>query len=83
VMASLVQGEIAFDDPNFHRRELTLMATRNSTAAELRRVIALVESGRIDTGPWITHRAPLADVPGIFAGWTRPETGVIKAMIGV
>ncbi len=83
VMASLVQGEIAFDDPNFHRRELTLMATRNSTAVELRRVIALIESGRIDTGPWITHRAPLADVPGVFAGWTRPETGVIKAMIGV
>ncbi len=81
VFASLVQGEVGFDDPNFHRRELTLLATRNSTAVEFRRVIALIESGRIDTKPWITHRARLADVPAAFAGWTRPETGVIKAMI--
>ena len=81
VFASLVQGEVGFDDPNFHRRELTLLATRNSTAVEFRRVIALIESGRIDTQPWITHRARLADVPAVFASWTRPETGVIKAMI--
>ena len=81
VFASLVQGEIAFDDPNFHRRELTVMSTRNSTATEFRRIISLIESGRIDTAPWVTHRAALADVPGVFASWARPETGVIKAMI--
>ena len=83
VFASLVQGEIAFDDPNFHRRELTLLATRNSTAVEFQRIIGLIESGRIDTAPWVTHRAALADVPGVFASWTRPETGVIKAMIAL
>jgi threonine dehydrogenase-like Zn-dependent dehydrogenase len=83
VFASLVQGEIAFDDPNFHRRELTVHATRNSTAVEFKRVIALIEAGRIDTAPWVTHRAPLADVPKIIVDWTRPESGVIKAMIGL
>ena len=83
VFPSLVQGEIAFDDPNFHRRELTLHATRNSTAAEFRRIIALIESGRIDTGPWITHRAKLVEVPAVFASWTKPETGVVKAMIAL
>jgi 2-desacetyl-2-hydroxyethyl bacteriochlorophyllide A dehydrogenase len=83
VFASLVQGEIAFDDPNFHRRELSVHATRNSTAVEFRRIIALIESGRIDTAPWVTHRAPLADVPKVFADWTKPATGVIKAMIQI
>ncbi len=83
VFASLVQGEIAFDDPNFHRRELSLFATRNSTAVEFRRIIALIESGRIDTAPWVTHRAPLAEVPKVFADWTKPATGVIKAMIQI
>jgi 2-desacetyl-2-hydroxyethyl bacteriochlorophyllide A dehydrogenase len=81
VLAGLVQGEIAFDDPNFHRRELTLFATRNSTAVEFKRIIGLIESGRIDTAPWVTHRAPIAEVPKVFADWTRPDTGVIKAMI--
>ncbi|MDB6092466.1 MAG: Alcohol dehydrogenase GroES domain protein [Verrucomicrobia bacterium] len=81
VFASLVQGEIAFDDPNFHRRELTLLSTRNSTAAEFKRIIALMESGRIDTAPWVTHRATIEEVPAVFASWTKPETGVVKAMI--
>ncbi|MEO6873905.1 MAG: zinc-binding alcohol dehydrogenase family protein [Opitutaceae bacterium] len=81
VFASLVQGEIAFDDPNFHRRELTVHATRNSTKVEFQRIIALIESGRIDTAPWVTHRAPLAEVPRVFADWTKPGTGVIKAMV--
>lgn len=83
VFAGLVKGEIAFDDPNFHRRELTVHATRNSTADEFRHIITLIEAGRIDTAPWVTHRVPLADVPRVFADWTRPETGVIKAMIGL
>ena len=83
VFASLVQGEIAFDDPNFHRRELTVHATRNSTKVEFQRIIGLIESGRIDTAPWVTHRAALKDVPEVFASWTKPETGVIKAMIGL
>jgi len=81
VFASLVQGEIAFDDPNFHRRELTVHATRNSTAAEFRRIIRLIESGAIDTAPWVTHHAQIADVPKVFASWTKPETAVVKAMI--
>ena len=83
VFAGLVQGEISFDDPNFHRRELTLMATRNSTAAEFERIISLIENKRIDTAPWVTHRAALTEVPGVFESWTRPETGVIKAMISL
>jgi 2-desacetyl-2-hydroxyethyl bacteriochlorophyllide A dehydrogenase len=77
----LFQGEVSFSDPHFHRRELTLLASRNALPADFTRIIGLIESGRIDTAPWITHRAPLADVAGAFPAWTRPETGVIKAMI--
>ena len=45
--------------------------------------IYLIESGRIDTQPWITHRAPLADIPTIFPSWVQPNSGVLKAMIEV
>jgi 2-desacetyl-2-hydroxyethyl bacteriochlorophyllide A dehydrogenase len=81
VFVGLFQGEVTFNDPNFHRRELTLLASRNARPADFERIIALIETGRIDTTPWITHRAPFARVPDEFAAWTRPETGVIKAMI--
>ena len=81
VFVGLFQGDVTFNDPNFHKREITLMASRNSHPADFPRIIELIESGRIDTTPWITHRGGFDEVPDVFASWTKPETGVIKAMI--
>ncbi len=83
IMVSLVQADVTFNDPNFHRRELTVLSSRNALPAEFTAIIKLIEEGRIDTTPWITHRAKLADVPGLFESWTKPKTGVIKAMIEI
>jgi len=83
VFVGLFTGDITFNDPNFHRRELTLLASRNARPEDFRRIISLVESGRVDTTPWITHRAAIRDVPNEFATWTDPDAGVLKAMITV
>lgn len=84
VFVGLFNGDVSFNDPNFHRRELTLLASRNSRPDDFRRIIALVESGRVDTTPWITHRAAISDVTSAqFENWTKPEAGVLKAMITV
>jgi alcohol dehydrogenase len=48
---------------------------------DFRRIIDLIRGGQIDTRPWISHRLEFADVPNQFEALTRPETGVIKAMI--
>lgn len=80
VFVGLFKGEIAFDDPNFHKRELTLMASRNATPDTFKKVIAAVESGAIDTKPWITHRLNLLDVPEKFEA-TIAEPSLIKAVI--
>jgi len=83
VLVGLFQGDVSFNDPEFHRRELTLMASRNALASDFTRIVGLIEAGRVDTAPWITHRAPLGRFPDEFPSWVRPETGVIKAMIEV
>jgi 2-desacetyl-2-hydroxyethyl bacteriochlorophyllide A dehydrogenase len=83
IFVGLFQGDVTFNDPNFHRRELTILASRNARPEDFTRIIALIEAKRIDTSPWITHRAPLSDVVTEFPLWTKPETGVIKAMIEV
>jgi 2-desacetyl-2-hydroxyethyl bacteriochlorophyllide A dehydrogenase len=83
VFVGLFPGEVTFNDPNFHRRELTLLASRNARPEDFARIINLVEIGRIDTVPWITHRASFADAVTEFPRWIQPETGVIKAMIEV
>jgi threonine dehydrogenase-like Zn-dependent dehydrogenase len=72
---------VSFANPDFHRRELTLLSSRNSTPAEFVRIIGLMESGQIDTAPWITHRAGYDDIVETFPSWLEPETGVVKAML--
>ncbi len=79
VFVGLLQGEIAFDDPNFHRRETTLLASRNS-CGDFPRIIDAIEDGRLDTSPWITHRMALAEVPARFEQ-LKSATGLVKAII--
>ncbi len=83
IFVGLFPGEVTFNDPNFHRRELTLMGSRNARPEDFGRIIALIEAGTVDTTPWITHRAALTEVPDQFAGWTDPSSGVLKAMISL
>ena len=83
VFIGLFQGDVTFNDPNFHRRELTLLGSRNAQPSDFKRIIELVEKGRINTAPWITHRGAFNDVEKEFPAWTDPKNGVIKAMIEV
>ena len=69
--------------PFLHRRELTIMASRNALSRDFTRIIELIEDGKIDTHPWITHHANFEDVPAVFPTWLKPETGVIKAVVNV
>ena len=82
VFVGLFQGDVTFNDPNFHRRELTLLASRNSLPSTFRDIISQIEAGRIDTTAWITNRFDLGDTPRRFpeiAG--NPD--VIKTIITV
>ncbi len=82
VMVGLAQGSFTVDDPLFHRRELSLHASRNSMGA-FPALIGLMEAGRVDTAPWITHHLELARLPEQFPELYAPDAGVVKAMISV
>ncbi len=81
VYVSLVQADLTFHDPELHKRELTLLRSRNALAADFTWARQMVEDGRIDLGPWMTHRAPAERVVEEFPGWLDPERGVIKALV--
>ncbi len=84
VYVGITQSELSFPHaPVMHRRELTLMASRNALSPDFGRIIRLIEEGRIDTRPWITHEASFDDVPAVFPSWLAPETGVIKAVVSL
>ena len=67
--------------PVMHRRELTLLASRNALPPDFTRIIKLIADGQIDTRPWITHHAALDELIEKFPMFVKPETGVIKAIV--
>jgi alcohol dehydrogenase len=83
VFVGIVPDEVRFPDPLLHRREMTVFASRNALPEDFRRIIGLIEAGKIDTRPWITHRTPFGELIGNFPSYTRAETGVIKAVVEV
>lgn len=83
VFVGVVAGSVQFDDGNFHRREITLCASRNAPPRTFRDVIRAIESGQIDTRPWITHRLSLGEVPRVFPSSIAGNDAVLKAIIDV
>ncbi|MCI0701473.1 MAG: zinc-binding alcohol dehydrogenase family protein [Planctomycetia bacterium] len=83
VWVGITQDELHFTQPLMHRREMTFLASRNALAHEFTRIIQLIEDGKLDTQPWITHRAPMDAMISAFPTWLKPETGVVKAMVEV
>lgn len=80
VYVGLFQGDVTFFDPDFHRREITLFASRNALPADFKHIISKMESGQINTKAWLTHEAAFEDLPTIFETWLDPKSQVIKAM---
>jgi 2-desacetyl-2-hydroxyethyl bacteriochlorophyllide A dehydrogenase len=82
VFVGLVSDRVSFDDPLFHRRELSILASRNSAGA-FPTIISLLEHGRIETRPWITHRLKLDDVVNQFESVFLNGDGVLKGVVGI
>jgi len=83
VFVGIAPDEVSFRHAVFHRSEGTLLCTRNALPDDFTSIIRLIEEGRIDTRPWITHRTAFDDLVEVFPSYTLPETGVIKAMVEI
>ena len=83
VLVSVVAGTISFSDPEFHKRETTLLGSRNATLADFETVLASMRAGGIPTDALATHRLPLDAVPDAFASLGDPDAGVVKALIEI
>ena len=81
VLVSIVAADISFSDPEFHKREMTLMGSRNASAEDFATVVEAMRAGLVPTDALHTHSAALADLPEAFPGWLDPSAGVIKAIV--
>ena len=80
VYVGLTLEPLTINDVELHRREITLLASRNATPADFERVIAAVRGGHVDPRPWITHRLSLDALPEAFDA-VRADPALIKAIV--
>lgn len=81
VLIGLQKGHISFSHPEFHKRETTLMSSRNATRHDFEHVITSVEKGVINPSALITHALDFDAVKDSFEGFLNPANHVIKAVI--
>jgi 2-desacetyl-2-hydroxyethyl bacteriochlorophyllide A dehydrogenase len=81
VLVSIVTENITFSDPEFHKREMTVMGSRNATRADFERVITAIESGRVPLDKLITHRTSLAGALTDLPRWASEKRGLVKALV--
>ncbi|MGO4272595.1 zinc-binding alcohol dehydrogenase family protein [Paenibacillus sp. TAF58] len=83
IFVGLVKGDIAFSDPEFHKRELTLMGSRNATVSDFNHVMNVLRNSVVDISQFITHRVAFDGMIDSFEKWLMPESKVIKAIVEV
>lgn len=81
VLIGLQKGNISFSHPEFHKREATLMSSRNATRQDFEHVILSMKKGLVNPLNYITHHVLFDKVKDEFKSWLDPATGVIKAMV--
>ena len=81
VLVGLITDDICFPDPEFHKRETTLMSSRNAVRDDFLWVMQCMEENRLAVDPMITHRCTFANLLDEFPQWTKPESHVVKAVV--
>lgn len=81
VLVGVVKGPLAFEDSDFHRKELTLLASRNALSADFERVIAAIRDGHVPISRIVTHRTSLQEAMRDLPRWATDKQGLIKAVI--
>ncbi|WP_103874469.1 zinc-binding alcohol dehydrogenase family protein [Bosea lathyri] len=83
VLVSVVKDDITFSDPEFHKREMSLIASRNATAVDFEHVIASIAAGLVPLDRLATHETTLQDAAEDLPRWATQKEGLIKALIRI
>lgn len=81
VFVGLTRDPVQMDDALLHRREITIYASRNS-CGQFPPIIRMLEENKINTGPWITDRISLGEVPARLKDLAT-KSGTMKAVVEV
>ncbi|MBB3998065.1 zinc-binding alcohol dehydrogenase family protein [Aureimonas pseudogalii] len=81
VLVSVVKDAISFADPEFHKREMQLIASRNALREDFETVVSAIRNGDVRTDRLATHSATLDEAPAGIERWAHDKAGLVKAII--
>ncbi|WP_299949518.1 zinc-binding alcohol dehydrogenase family protein [uncultured Ruegeria sp.] len=81
VLVSVVKETVTFSDPEFHKREMTLLGSRNALQADFDWVLSAMRAGDIDTDELCSAVMPLEDLPAQMESLARDRSGLIKVIV--
>ncbi|WP_145047963.1 zinc-binding alcohol dehydrogenase family protein [Paenibacillus xylanexedens] len=81
VYVGLVKADIIFHDPEFHKREMSILGSRNATREDFEQVMQALRAKKLDLDTYITHRTPFDLLPSAIEQWLLPESRVVKAIV--
>lgn len=83
VLVSVVNENITFSDPELHKREMTVLGSRNAVRADFARVMTAIEERRVPVQRLLTHRTSLRRASADISRWTRQKMGLMKALVEI
>ncbi|MBH0237703.1 zinc-binding alcohol dehydrogenase family protein [Methylobrevis albus] len=83
VLVSVVRDRISFADPEFHKREMMLIGSRNATRADFDHVMDAIAGGLVPLDALATHATTLEGAAADLPRWAHEKSGLIKAIITV
>lgn len=83
VLLSIVRAAISFDDPEFHKRETSLLGSRNATRQDFDTVLSAMRAGQVPLRALASHRGSLAEAADLIPVWSKPESRTVKALIEI
>jgi threonine dehydrogenase-like Zn-dependent dehydrogenase len=81
VLIGLQKADLIFSHPEFHKRETTLMSSRNATRADFDQVVVAIPQKRVDPSKYISRIVEASLMPQEFANWVHPNGGGVKVAI--
>jgi 2-desacetyl-2-hydroxyethyl bacteriochlorophyllide A dehydrogenase len=81
VLVGLQKEQISFSHPEFHKREATLMSSRNANVSDFEHVMESIKNGLVQPANYITHKVTFSEVAIQFETWLNPNSKVVKAVV--
>jgi 2-desacetyl-2-hydroxyethyl bacteriochlorophyllide A dehydrogenase len=81
IFVGLVKADITFHDPEFHKREMSMLGSRNATREDFEQVLSTLRSKKLSMDGYVTHRAAFGELPTSMDKWLLPESQVVKAIV--